>query len=73
MNDELQSLYDERREAQIACNIARSAWEKAKRALLIAEKRYERQALWLRRDELTRELDELQNQVEKITLSGDLD
>ena len=71
MADALNDCFDERRAAQIRLNKAKAELQEAEKAAKIADLRYQRQALWIKRDELRQQLEQVEAQVSKITLSGD--
>lgn len=71
MADALNDCFDERRAAQIRLNKAKAELQEAEKAAKIADLRYQRQALWIKRDELRQQLEQVESQVSKITLSGD--
>jgi hypothetical protein len=64
--DKLQTLFEERRNAQNSVTIARSHLEAALAHQRVAELRYQRQALWIRADELRHQLAEVENAVARI-------
>jgi len=70
---EVERLYNERLKARIAVNAAQEVLDKAKVALQIAERRYERQQLWARREELSQELAALEDELHKFTIDSEED
>ncbi len=64
--DELQTLFEEKRRAQNAINIAQLNLEAAQAHARVCELRYSRQALWIRADELRKQLAEVEAQVARI-------